>query len=78
MEKMAEQLKERWYQKTTGYTDFVEIKPGGEKDGIPYGPAGYQVVILGKSCVAYRYSSDSSNGTWGIGTPEVVAGLVVD
>ncbi len=62
--------------KTTGFVTFIEFVPGGTtKDGNGYGPCGYDVVALDHDgrTVAYRYSDDSIDTDWQIGTVEDVA-----
>lgn len=64
-------LTDELYGKKTGFTTFVEVAPGTALAN----PAGYDVVVLdndGKT-VAYRYTDDSYDADWQIGTIENAA-----
>lgn len=66
-----EQLTDELYGHGTGYTTFVQVAPGTALAN----PAGYDVVVLdndGKT-VAYRYTDDSNDADWNVGTIEDAA-----
>jgi len=79
-EQMIEQLKEELYGKTTGERTAITVRPGGQQNGLDYGPVLIEVVVLdtdGKT-VAFRYSDDVYDGDWGIGTIEDAVEAALD
>jgi len=76
---LADQLEAELYLKPTGYTTVLTVEPGGTQNDLDFGACVYEIVVLdtdGKS-IAYRYSDDSINQDWQIGTLGEVADLVV-
>ena len=75
---LENELKDELYGKETGHTTFVQVEPGGTKNGLDYNASGFDVVVLdhdGKT-IAYRYSDDSINTEWKIGEIDDVADAV--
>jgi hypothetical protein len=68
----VESIEKRLYKTTTGHTDAIEIEPGGKTNGLDYGPRVVDLLVLDHDgvTVAYRYSDDSIDEDWHIGTIE--------
>ena len=79
-EKMIEQLEQELYLKETGYRTSIEVRPGGQQNGITYGPILIEIVVLDHDgqTIAYRYSSDSHDDDWEIGTIEDAVDLAIE
>ena len=71
-----EKLEDELYQKNVGYTTALEITPGGNRNGLDYGPKVCEIVRLDEHDLAYRYSDDSINCRWALGTAEDVVLLM--
>jgi len=71
-QQMVEQLEDELYQKTTGDRTFLTVTPGGSRDGLDYGPAGIEIVVLDHDgqTIAYRYSDDALDADWSLGSIE--------
>ena len=65
-------LEQELYLKGAGYTTAIEIVPGGKNDGLDYGPCVIEIVVLDTDgdTIAYRYSDDSIDEDWQLGTIE--------
>lgn len=75
---LENELKDELYGKETGHTTFVQVEPGGTKNGLEYSACGFDVVVLdhdGKT-VASRYSDDAIDTEWKIGEIGDVADAV--
>jgi len=71
MNATEQKLTDELYGKKTGFTTFVEVAPATALAN----PAGYDVVVLDNDgkIVAYRYTDDSHDADWQIGTIEDAA-----
>ena len=79
-EKMIATLEQELYQKTTGDKSAIEITPGGQQNGLDYGPSLIELVVLdndGKT-VAYRYSDDAYDADWQLGSIEDAVDATVE
>ena len=70
--KVIEKLEDELYLKPTGYTTSIEVFPGGQIDGLDYGPGLIEIVVLDRdgATIAFRSSDDNMDGPWTIGTIE--------
>ena len=48
----------------------ITIVPGGRQDGLDYGAAVVEFIKLDEDTVVYRYSDDSLDGNWEMGSVE--------
>lgn len=68
-EEMIGYLEEEMDTEEKGYVDAIEVVPGGQKDGLDYGPVVIDIVTLETdgALIAYRQSDDGQDGDWTIG-----------
>jgi len=71
LEIKIQKLEDELYGLTTCDRHSLVVVPGGSRDGLDYGPALIEIVVLDHdgATIAYRYSDDSLDDSWGIGTP---------
>ena len=71
-EKMMEDVEQELYLKEKGHVSAIEVFPGGQKDGLDYGPVVVEIVVLDYDgdTIAYRVSTDSHDDEWQIGVIE--------
>jgi len=70
---LVTRLEERFYNKETGYTDYIEVAPGGTINGLDYGPLTIDIVFLSGTQVVYRHGSDDYDSDWELGYIEDAA-----
>jgi len=77
--KMIEDLQQELYTKETGHKTALTIFPGGKQDGLDYGPCLVEIVVLDTDgdTLAYRYSDDSVDNDWQLGTIEDAVDLLI-
>ena len=75
----AGDLGEELYCKVAGYTTCIEVFPGGQQDGLDYGPVVVDIVVLDNDgdTIAYRLNTDAQNNAWAIGKIEDAADCAI-
>lgn len=70
-EKRVELLQDELYGKSTGYVTTLTVVPGGQKDGLNFGPINVEIVVLDSDgdTLAYRVSTDTFDDEWQFGDP---------
>jgi len=70
-------LEQQLYRKPVGFVANLAVAPGGQKDGLDYGPLVLQIVVLDSDCstIAWRRTSDAGDGDWRLGS---VTGVLQD
>lgn len=68
-QQQVDALDEELCDQATGYTTTLEIAPGGQQDGLDYGPLVVEIVVLdtGGATIAYQIASDSQDEGWQLG-----------
>ena len=61
-------------RRTGGHTTALTITDGGSQNGLEYGPRVVEIAVLSNDgeTLAYRYSDDSIDEDWQIGTVDEV------
>jgi hypothetical protein len=79
-EKRIDQLNDELYLKTTGHLTGLTIAPGGQNDGLDFGPNLIEIVVLDHDgdTIAYRYSDDSINADWQLGSTEDAVDALIE
>lgn len=73
-------LDDELYTQETGYKTALTIFPGGQKDGLDYGPVLVEIVVLDTDgdTIAYRISTDSHDDDWRLGNTEDPVDALID
>ena len=71
-EQLQNAVESQLYLQTTGHLSAIEVVPGGQKDGLDYGPIVVEIVVLDSDgdTIAFRLSSDAQDDDWSIGKIE--------
>lgn len=79
-EKLEQVVGDELYQSATGHTSAITVIPGGQKDGLNFGPVVIEIVVLEADgdTIAYRYSDDSQDADWQIGGIEDAVDAALD
>jgi hypothetical protein len=79
-EKRIDQLDDELYLKTVGHLTSLTVAPGGQNDGLDFGPNLVEIVVLDHDgdTIAYRYSDDSINEIWQLGSTEDAVDALIE
>jgi len=69
---VRDRLERELYQTDGGYATTLIIRPGGQQNGLEFGPAVIELKALDDdgNAVAYRYADDNRDEDWQVGTVE--------
>lgn len=69
---LDDDLRDEIYGKVAGYQASLIVVPGGQQDGLYYGPVLVEVVVLDTdgATIAYRLSTDAQDDDWQLGSTE--------
>jgi len=79
-QKHLDNLDDELHEIETGYKTALTVFPGGQKDGLDYGPVLVEIVVLDTdgSTIAYRVSTDSHDDDWQLGHTEDAIDAMID